>query len=180
MTRGHAWGGDLDPGYLSTCSRGPVLIDEPRGLVHVQPNLVDLDPGLGNELTDDTRVGELVAEGHAALGAGDHERQRTLGHPDGPHRVMDATWPESGLRDRESFALRAQEVPVRHDDVPEHDLRVPVLNLVAEDRQVSLDRHPWSIPWNDDHRLLTVWLGCPAHRVEECALLLGSPTTCAR
>ena len=104
-------------------------------------------------------VGEVLAERDPRLGPVDHQRQRPLGHSDRPHRVVDAPRAETGLRDHEPVALSRDEVRGRHPHVAEDDLGVPMLVVVAEDRQVPLDRQTRGVPRHEDHRLLAVRVG---------------------
>ena len=52
---------------------------------------------------------------------------------------------ESGLGDHESIPLGGQHVRCRHPHVAERDFGVPVLVLVAEDRQVADDGYAGGI-----------------------------------
>src|SRR5690606_27202935 len=51
------------------------------------------------------------------------------------------------------------QVRRRDTDVAEHDLAVPMLTLVAEQRQAPLDLHAGGVAGDEDHRLPSVRLG---------------------
>jgi len=86
----HRGGGHLDRGDLRAGALGAVAVDQPGGLEHQQPALLDLDAGAGDEVTDDTVLGERPTERHPGLRPFDHEREGEFGHPGRAHGVMDA------------------------------------------------------------------------------------------
>src|SRR3712207_8879689 len=57
----------------------------------------------------------------------------------GAHAVVDPARAQAGLRDHEAVALAGEDVADRHPDVGEPQLRVAVLVLVPEHRQVPDD-----------------------------------------
>ena len=86
-----------------------------------------------------------------------HRLERFLGGADRAHAMVDAARPEPPLRDLEAPALAEQHVRRRHAHVVELDLHVPVRRVViAEHRQVPLDRDARRIERHQDHRLLLV------------------------
>ncbi len=153
---------------ISDCGRlGAVPVDQPGGLVDVQPHLVDLDARLGDQLADHALLRQRGPERGPALRPVHHQRERPLGHADGPHGVVDPPGTQPGLGDGEAVALAGEQVGRRHPDVVEDELGVPVLVLVAEDGQVPDDRDAGGVPRHQDHRLLAVRLGvrrrsCPS------------------
>ena len=86
----------------------------------------------------------------------DHQLERALAQPDHPHAVVDPARAEPRLRDREARALLADQVRRRHAHVLVADVGVAVLVVVAEDRQVALDRHARRVERDEDHRVLRV------------------------
>src|SRR5450759_4306379 len=86
----HRWCGDLDRRDLGARALGPVLVDQPCRLVHQQPGLVDVDSGLRDQLLHRALLGQVLAERHPRLRTIHHEPQRTFGHADSAHRVVNS------------------------------------------------------------------------------------------
>jgi hypothetical protein len=84
--------------------------------------------------------------------------------------------PRPRLRDREPAALLAEQVGDGHAHVGERELGVAVLVLVAERREVPVDRKTRRVPRHEHHRLLPVrgrvGVGL-AHQDEDLAALVG-------
>src|SRR5665647_3714513 len=75
-----------------------------------------------------------------------------------------------------TFFLTRQTIRRGDPDVAEDELRMSVLVLVSEDRQVPLDLQTWGITRHEDHRLLAVCGpvgGRLAHDNEDLAALVG-------
>ena len=148
-----------------------VLVDQPCGAQDEQPELLDLDPRVG-----DHRLHELLAPEQGALGrAGErplaHHRQRLLHQPDRPHRVVDPPTAEPGLRHGEPVAAFTEKVvgghahlAVTHEGVSRGAAVTPVQTDVADD----LDAR--RVGWHDEHRhppvLLDIGIGHRQHDQE--------------
>ena len=96
-----------------------------------------------------------------------HHRQRPLRRAQRPHAVVDPAGAEPGLGRGEPAALLAEHVGHRHPDAVEAHLRVPVLVVPAQHRQVPHDRDPGGVERHQHHRLLPVRRGaagrsCPS------------------
>ena len=107
---------DLDRGdVLADLAVVLVLVDEPRGAQHEEPELLDLDPAVGDLLLRHLHRGQELA-------AADLPRERALAHHverlaqlrDRAHRVVHAAAAEPGLRDGERAALLAEQVVGRY------------------------------------------------------------------
>ena len=90
-----------------------------------------------------------------------HHLQRALGHPDRPHRVVDAPRPEALLREPEALALLAEQVRGRHADVVVDDLGVAAVRpvVVAEQARRAHDVDARRVLGHQDHALAPVPLG---------------------
>ena len=86
----------------------PTGVHQPGRLEDQQPQLLDLDPGLGDPVPDDALLGQRLAEGLAAVGTRAHQLDRLLGDADRPHAVVDAARTQTRLGDREAVALAAR------------------------------------------------------------------------
>lgn len=106
-------------------------VDQPGGVQHGQPELQQFGVGVGDEGLHQLFVGQLTALRETAFRAVRHHVQRTLGHPDRSHRVVDAAAGESGLQDLEAVAGFTQHRGRGHSDVVVVDQRVP--GLVGSD-----------------------------------------------
>ena len=135
-----------------------MVVDHLRRVLAQQAGLVDRDPGLRDVLLDRSLLDERLAERHAVLRAGDHERERPLRRAQCAHAVVDAAGTQPGLGQGEAGALLTQQVRGRDADVLEDDLGVPVLVVLTHDRQIADDPHARRVRGDEDHRLLTVRL----------------------
>ena len=73
--------------------------------------------------------------------------------------MMNATGPETALRDFEAAALAEQDIARRHPHILEHDFRVAVRRIViAEYAEVTQHAHAGRIERHQDHRLPLVRL----------------------
>src|SRR5579872_1764961 len=95
-----------------------------------EPRLFDLDPRVRDPLSDDTLLGERLAEGDTTLHALYHHLQRPLGQANTPHAVVDASRPQPTLGDGESLPLAPDDVVHGYPRVREDDLGVPVRRVV--------------------------------------------------
>ena len=147
---------DLDP--------GPAVADgvhEPGGLEHEQAHLLDPHPRLGDPAADDAVVDDRAAERRARGGPPAQHLERALGHPDRPHRVVDAAGAEPLLRQPEALALLAEQVRGRHADVVVDDLGVAAVGpvVVAEQAGRAHDVDARRVLRDEDHALAPVPLG---------------------
>lgn len=109
-----------------------VPVDEPGGAQDEQPELLDLDPAVGDLLLGHLHLGqrpEARLPGHRALA---HHVERLADLRDGPHRVVDAAAAEPGLRDGERAALVAEEVLGGDADVLVAQVAVRPLAFAAD------------------------------------------------
>ncbi len=129
-----------------------VAVDQPRGAQHQQPELLDLDPAVGDLLLHHLQRRELAAA-HLA-------RQRALAHHveglaklrDGAHRVVDAAAAEARLGDHEGRAGLAEHVVGRHAHVLVAHVGVArVLGALGADADVAHDAHAGRLARHDDH-----------------------------
>src|SRR6516162_5621045 len=92
--------------------------------VDVLPAHIDVDTGLRDPVLDEPFLGDQAAESLPLQGALDEIFQRSLGHTNGPHAMVDAAWAKPGLGDGKAAAFLTEQVVVRHANVLVDDLRM--------------------------------------------------------
>ena len=134
---------DLDRGDLGARALRPDGVDQPGGLEHEQPGLVDRQPGLRDPLLHDA----VLCDRRRRTSIGAAARAHIISSarsamPEAAHAVVDAARAEPGLRHHEAAALRAEQVVGRHPDVVEVDDAVAAVRavVVAEHRRRALRR----------------------------------------
>ncbi len=107
-------GRHLDAGDLAARRVSPLGVDAPGGVEDLQPELGQLDPGVGDLVLGQLFAGQQFALGGAAEGALT-EHVEAAGHrAHGAHGVVEAPPAEPGLGDGEGLALATQQVLCRH------------------------------------------------------------------
>mmetsp|Transcript_33854 Transcript_33854/g.91633 ORF Transcript_33854/g.91633 Transcript_33854/m.91633 type:complete len:277 (-) Transcript_33854:289-1119(-) len=118
--------GELLPGSLT-----PLLVDPGCRPLDQHPGLVDLGPGPRDVGEDGVELGELLAEGRAALHAAAHGGEGALRRAEQPHAVVDPARAEARLRDLKAAALTSEDVGKGDPHVVEEHLKVPLGCLVV-------------------------------------------------
>ena len=109
-----------------------VLVDQPCGAQHQQPELLDLDPAVGDLFLGHLEIRQRTHPGLAGDRSLTHHVECPPGQCDGAHGVMNTPAAQPGLRDREGLALTAEDVVGRHPNVGVTDVAVRGVRLRAD------------------------------------------------
>src|SRR5262249_54592223 len=126
-------------------------------------------PRLRDPFVDHALVGERLAVDDAAEHPPTHQLERTFGHANEPHAMVDPTRTQARLRDREALAGPGDDVRGRHPDVGAHDLGVSAVwsVVVPEDRHASAHVDTGGVTRHQDLALLAMpfggWVGLTHH-----------------
>lgn len=137
-------------------------VDGDGRVEHRQPCGVDLDARARHPVQHDAVLVQHLAEGLllGIIDAREEPFQSFFGRADGPHRVVDAAWPETPLDDLEAVALAENEVGGGHPHVGEGDVAVAVGRVVvAEDAEHAVDGDAGDVVRDEDDGLLLVFGG---------------------
>ena len=137
-----------------------VLVDLPRGAQHQQPELLDLDPAVGDLLLRHLEVAERALPGlpgHRPLA---HHVECLARHGDRAHGVVYPPAAEAGLGDRECLALAAEDMIGRYPHVVVAHVTVRgVRRGLPAHPDVADDLHARCVGGNDEQRHLLVRAG---------------------
>ena len=121
----HLGSGHLDAGnVLADLGVIALVVDQPGGVEHLEAELLDLDPGVGDPVLDGLLLADERALGLPRKHPLAHHVEGSLGHPHRPHPVVDPAAAEAGLGDLEARPLVAQQVLGRHPHVVEPEIGV--------------------------------------------------------
>jgi hypothetical protein len=136
---GHVGRCDFDSGDLTAGCFGSVPVDHPCSLVHIETDLVYFDTGRGYQILNDTLLGQRPLEGNRASARSTTSANARLAIATARMAWWIRPGPKSGPGDRESTSFASQQAGGRNAHIIEKDLGVPVLILIAKNRQVSDD-----------------------------------------
>src|SRR5205807_8701494 len=106
----------------------------------------DLHARLPNVGANGALFGNLPSECNARIHATAHGFERSLGHADQAHAVMDSPWTQPPLSDLETAALAQQNIRRGHPDILERNFCVTMRSMiVAENRQHALHLDTWRV-----------------------------------
>lgn len=78
---------------------------------------------------------------------------------DGSHTVMDTSGAKTTLNNLESTARAENHVGSWNANILESEMAMSVRSIIITvDRQHPIDGDTWGISWNQDNRLLLVWI----------------------
>src|SRR5215204_3440690 len=148
LRRRHLDAGDLGAGLVPAD-----LVDRPRRLQHLEPELEQLDPRLGDRVLDHLLLRQHLTLGLPAQRPLAHHVERPLARPDGPHGVVDAAPAQPRLRDHERLPLAAEQVLGRHPHVLVPDVRVRALAFaLSPEADVADDIDTRCVGRQQEHR----------------------------
>jgi hypothetical protein len=121
----HPRRGDLDLRDLRPRGLVANRVHQAGGAQREQARLIDLDAGFGDVRANGALLRERLAECDAALDARAHQLQRTLGHTNDAHAVVNPAGPEARLRDLDPRPSPSSMFDAGTLHVVKHDLGVP-------------------------------------------------------
>lgn len=132
---------------------GGALVDQPRGVQHEQPQLVDLHPRVGDRGLYQLFFAEQASLGMPGGGALAHHVERLFAHRYRAHRVMDPATTEPGLSHHKRLALTTEDVRLGYADVvvPEPPV-VAFAGTVVHGRHVAPHGDSGRAGRHQDHR----------------------------
>ena len=149
-----------------------LVVDDPRGLEHQQPELLQLDGRVGDEALHELVLGQRLALRAAGQRPLAHHVEGALALADHPHGVVHPAAAKPGLCDLEAFARRPEHRVERHPDLVVADVALGALIQVValvHGRDVADDLHPGRLGRDDEHRhpLVRPGVGVGHHHHDE-------------